>query len=845
MFALYISDSYSSFILLLLLLLLLLSLLLLLFFLLLFFLLLFFLLLFFISGILDHIWDATDRDGSGTIDKDEYIIMCRKVYRAIVDDTDSQEAHDEITRIAEEDWDADRQGHDHLNYARFTRAWFQLADHWTHDLNPESYESFLSNIFTTLTDRDANGHIVWRDDNQIHHYDPEATDEQQEEVIVAGFTDKEVSKPKRRKKISGGMSAEEMEKYRLRMAAKKAKSRGGNVVVVQEGEFDRNIKLAKISSRNGLYIGSVVPPPDSWDDVHTHKAIHQSAFMRINVKGGPGVFSRGYNSDAESVALAGHGLVEAYPQELKNSLSRSKIPPVLSEEAKASTAYLLQRLWASSPVGGTSRERPAGSPGGPSGWLTKFVRSDAIDPEDEEKIEQMTRQVSGVGGGFGGGGEDEAEGQQKVAHIPRPQSAAPGGRPTRERRNNQESSSRRSGGGRSRKSSRRSSSSNLSSEYGDSRPMSAPAQRKSSTSNLSSLPTAGSSNKVLLGGGSITSSLSTNSLEVEKIVEATAESFMVRPTSSSNLLAKEENKATPVATTPADSTTPADPANSTTLPKNNVKRQKKRRPKSAAASRSRIGQRRGKKSSSLAQFKTNDNVPETDFEFGVKKKKLKRPKSAMSKLRNSRQTLDGSHMFSTKSREKLSETHAETLAKTLAKTLTQEMQQEDAIEVTGKKKKKKKRPKSAISQFQHKKQVVPKVTLLRLNENCQRADVAGVLKAMGVDDTGVDIRMTIVNPMTRQRKARVYFRKSYVDYKLAVSMLSIVQRSVDVTGTTPIFARINVDMSGAAAPAGQKDKGSRSGRGGVGGGGGRQKEPGAAVSKIRVPKIMRPLSATR
>ena len=101
--------------------------------------------------------------------------------------------------------------------------------------------------------------------------------------------------------------------------------------------------------------------------------------------------------------------------------------------------------------------------------------------------------------------------------------------------------------------------------------------------------------------------------------------------------------------------------------------------------------------------------------------------------------------------------------------------------------------------------------------------------------------MTIVNPMTRQRKARVYFRKSYVDYKLAVSMLNIVQRSVDVTGTTPIFARINVDMSGAAAPARQKDMGSRSGRGG----GGRQKEPGAAVSKIHVPKIMRPLSATR
>ena len=80
-----------------------------------------------------------------------------KCIRAVVDDTDSPEAHAEIQRIAEEDWETDRQGHDHLDYNRFTRAWFQLADHWTHDLSPESYEKFLTNIFVSLTERGVTG----------------------------------------------------------------------------------------------------------------------------------------------------------------------------------------------------------------------------------------------------------------------------------------------------------------------------------------------------------------------------------------------------------------------------------------------------------------------------------------------------------------------------------------------------------------------------------------------------------------------------------------------------------------------------------------------------------------
>jgi hypothetical protein len=267
------------------------------------------------------------------------------------------------------------------------------------------------------------------------------------------------------------------------------------------------------------------------------------------------------------------------------------------------------------------------------------------------------------------------------------------------------------------------------------------------------------------------------------------------------------------------------------LPKQNVKRQKKRRPKSAAAARSRIGHRRGKKSSSLAQFDTTDNVPETDCEFGLKKKqkqkqkqKQKRPQSAFSQVRTCQQTLDGSHMFQTKSNETLDKSQREILADTQKITVEERSKKKRVTE-------KRKTEKALLSR--RKKQGIPKVTLLRLNETCRREDVAGVLKAMGLDDAGVDIRMTVVNPITQQRKARVYFRKSYADYKLAVSMLTIVQRSVDVSGTTSMFERIKQGMPGAPA----KGSGGRTG--------GRLLKDVTAVSKIRVPKIMHPLSASQ
>ena len=72
-----------------------------------------------IRKLLDQLWEAADKDGNGNLDKDEYMIMCRKVYKAVVDDSDDPDAAEERKRIAEEDWIADAQGYDHLDYKRF------------------------------------------------------------------------------------------------------------------------------------------------------------------------------------------------------------------------------------------------------------------------------------------------------------------------------------------------------------------------------------------------------------------------------------------------------------------------------------------------------------------------------------------------------------------------------------------------------------------------------------------------------------------------------------------------------------------------------------------------------
>ena len=48
------------------------------------------------------------------------------------------------------DWEGDHMGYGNLNKNRFTRAWFQLADHWTHDVSSTSYAEFLEAVYQAV-----------------------------------------------------------------------------------------------------------------------------------------------------------------------------------------------------------------------------------------------------------------------------------------------------------------------------------------------------------------------------------------------------------------------------------------------------------------------------------------------------------------------------------------------------------------------------------------------------------------------------------------------------------------------------------------------------------------------
>ena len=222
-----------------------------------------------IRGLLDQLWEAADKNGDGGLDKEEYMVMCRKVYKAIVDDSNDEEDEAERQRIAEEDWAADSHGHDTLDYRRFTTAWFQLADHWTHDLSITAYCSFLGEIKDTVT-QSINGRIVWKDDSDIQHMDIHEDEEEkkpekakkveapEEEIVVKIVPQKKIKpKPKPVKNYTGPV---------ITKPKTKAVSQQASSMVLQEGNpNDKRRNLARMHSRNGLYTGSTVPPPRGWN----------------------------------------------------------------------------------------------------------------------------------------------------------------------------------------------------------------------------------------------------------------------------------------------------------------------------------------------------------------------------------------------------------------------------------------------------------------------------------------------------------------------------------------------------------------------------------------------------
>ena len=96
---------------------------------------------------LETIWTAADTDGSGAIDKAEYLVMHRKLVLALDPSTRPIDAF----QAGEDDWIKDSAGRTHLDKDRFFWCWFELADLWTDTLEPQHYVDFLRKTMETIT----------------------------------------------------------------------------------------------------------------------------------------------------------------------------------------------------------------------------------------------------------------------------------------------------------------------------------------------------------------------------------------------------------------------------------------------------------------------------------------------------------------------------------------------------------------------------------------------------------------------------------------------------------------------------------------------------------------------
>ena len=112
---------------------------------------------------LETIWLAADTDGSHSIEKDEYLVMHRKLVLALDPSTSPKVAF----KAAEEDWVKDSEGKPSLDKERFFFCWFELADLWTDNMETESYVTFLRTTMETITRVAPDGVPEWASDKDV------------------------------------------------------------------------------------------------------------------------------------------------------------------------------------------------------------------------------------------------------------------------------------------------------------------------------------------------------------------------------------------------------------------------------------------------------------------------------------------------------------------------------------------------------------------------------------------------------------------------------------------------------------------------------------------------------
>ena len=99
-----------------------------------------------VARALDGWWNATDADGNGFIDREEYIELGKALYRVIIADGNEVAAQ----QSAEDDWAEDSKGAELMTRDHYRDAIFQLCDLWTNGLESAEYVAFLDDLLAKM-----------------------------------------------------------------------------------------------------------------------------------------------------------------------------------------------------------------------------------------------------------------------------------------------------------------------------------------------------------------------------------------------------------------------------------------------------------------------------------------------------------------------------------------------------------------------------------------------------------------------------------------------------------------------------------------------------------------------
>ena len=243
-----------------------------------------------VRNILLQLWDLVSKDAHGTIGQDGYIEMCLKVYRALVDDSNSPEIEELRIEHAIEDWETDHMGYGCLDKARFARAWFQLADHWTHEICVDSYANFLGSVYFAISETKFGSKRFRQNRDIVNH---KVAQEMMDSEIKTQVTLKDdnrhiavkVHKRTKNSPVTYRVPTKQLEQP-LEYCWANSNMKEVYHRLENSGDYDDTLTFRQNLMRrtkNGLFVGSTLPPPEGWENFGPDD--FSRSFMRLQIDG--------------------------------------------------------------------------------------------------------------------------------------------------------------------------------------------------------------------------------------------------------------------------------------------------------------------------------------------------------------------------------------------------------------------------------------------------------------------------------------------------------------------------------------------------------------------------------